>query len=156
MRIFKTLLRREARDARAITIALALIAPLAIAAVEELAAHYTYGHLTARYAVPCAVALYAAILASDLVSAEVSTRRMNALAALPVGLDRVWKAKVTFLILATVSFAGWMYGTTATLYATRAAPDLSWAFFDNTNAALLGSLAALPLGPLTTSTHTHT
>ena len=39
MRIFMTLLRREARDARAITIALALIAPLAIAAVEELAAH---------------------------------------------------------------------------------------------------------------------
>ncbi len=146
MGITLALLRREAREIRALTIAMALIAPVALVAYEEFLGHYSYGHYTARFGVPGLVALFAAIVASDLVAAEVATRRIDALVALPVTLRRIWCTKVALLLTATLSFAGWVWGAAALLYSLRTTGANAHAFFGNATDLVFGCSAALPLG----------
>ncbi len=120
MRTFLPLLRREARDTRALIVVLAVIAPLALIAYEEFFGHYTYGASTARWFGTAAAALCGLLIASDLVASDVSTGRMDALASLPTGLGRIWAAKVTHLVVATLAFGVYALTVTTALYALRA------------------------------------
>jgi hypothetical protein len=118
MRHLLPLFRREWRDARAVTIASALVALLASIAINVWFFHWKEGDLTAMYLVPSLLALYLAAIGSDLVAAEVSTRRVDALALLPTSLRRVWTAKVLLLVVAGGVFLAWLLAVELTLLAT--------------------------------------
>ncbi len=111
MRGLWTLVRTEWRGARWLTAASAALAVGATIALNEFFVHYRDGDLSAVWVLPVLVGLYAAMLASDLVAADVATRRIDALALLPVRLHVVWCAKLVFLALAGVAFTLWAIAT---------------------------------------------
>jgi hypothetical protein len=112
VRRFLALFGREWRDAR-----WNLVASLAVAAatpwivhgiVMDAADDEAMAFAGGRLIVPVLFALFAAATASDLVSRDVATRRIDALAALPVPGARVWTAKAAFLGVAAVLFLAWL------------------------------------------------
>jgi hypothetical protein len=115
VRRFLALFGREWRDAR-----WNLVASFAVAAalpwivhglVMENAHDDAMALFGGRGLVPLLFALFAAATASDLVSRDVATRRIDALAALPVPGARVWTAKAAFLGIASVLFLAWLVAT---------------------------------------------
>lgn len=112
MRRFVALFRRELRDARwhlAASFVVAAVTPWAVhswmtaGADDELVA--TIG---GRGVVPILFALFVASAASDLVAREVATRRIDALAVLPVPISTVWNAKAVFLLASSLAMLLWI------------------------------------------------
>src|SRR5881628_1184223 len=101
MRTFLPLLRRETRDARWHLVAAAVLG----AAVPWAVRHWLLAGgdaelvatAGARAVVPLLFAFFVAATASELVARDVATRRIDALALLPVPIGRVWAAKAAFL-----------------------------------------------------------
>lgn len=114
MRGFVALMRKEARDIRALT-----WASMALAAVAAVVVRWVLGQLAAEGRtsaleppwvepfVPACVVLYAVMAAADVVGGEVAARRSDLWALLPASGFRVWCAKATALIGATALFAAW-------------------------------------------------
>jgi hypothetical protein len=125
---FTALLRRESRDAR-----WHVVTSLAVAAVIPFAAHAllmsgaddeTAALIGGRGIVPIVFALFAAATASDLVARDVATRRIDALAALPVAIGRVWAAKALFLLAACTAFLAWVVAAEMAAVAVCAEPGV--------------------------------
>ncbi len=118
---FLTLIQKEWRDTRALTVACALLVPVAL-----LAMNVTYLDWRAdvgAWFVLAAALLYLVVVAADLVAADVSSRRAQSYAALPVGASSLWTAKIAFLALAALGFAAWTLAVTGALYGMLAPPD---------------------------------
>ncbi|MCE9638519.1 MAG: hypothetical protein K8T90_22690 [Planctomycetes bacterium] len=117
MRGLISLLRKEWRDIRTMTWMYAALVPLAMLVVRwYLGARYdgfvaesitSLRHMPEVF--PVCVLLYAALVASDLIAGDLASRRSEPLALLPVGLVRVWTAKVTVLVGATLCMAAWAF-----------------------------------------------
>ena len=116
MRRFLTLVHKEWRDVRTLTwVSMALVVALAVAVrwwmddsirtYEEVGRHVA--RHTAAALVPFVVGIFGALIASDRVGGEVSSKRMDGLALLPVGPSRLWLAKTWMVLAATALFAVW-------------------------------------------------
>lgn len=112
MRGLVALVSREARDARwhlVAAFALGVAVPLATALwplgapPDEIVAK-----MGGRVVVPVVFALFAAATASELVARDVATKRIDALAMLPVPISRVWTAKALFLAATSALFLAWV------------------------------------------------
>ena len=114
MRRFLTLVSREYRDARwnlVMAFGMATLAPWVVHAVFlEVAPDETTALVGGRLLVPLLFALFAAATASDLVARDVATRRIDALAALPVSVSELWRAKAAFLLVSSLAFLAWTIG----------------------------------------------
>ncbi|MCE9638518.1 MAG: ABC transporter permease [Planctomycetes bacterium] len=117
-----SLVRREWLDVRTVTLAsLVLIAVACVVVRWVLGRQFdewtgpewaTGGAAAARYLdgfVPFSVALVAALVASDLVAGEIASRRIDALALLPVRASRIWWAKFTVLAGVLTLAAVWAF-----------------------------------------------
>lgn len=115
MRGLLSLVGKEWRDVRAVTAASAVLVVLACLGVrwyleERYGLSLTELPPTSRYfeyLVPACAALYATLIAADIVGGEVASRRIDLVELLPVGRSRVWTAKVLFLVVVTVAFLLW-------------------------------------------------
>jgi hypothetical protein len=111
VRRFLTLFAREWRDARwnlVASFAIAAAAPWVVHALAiEGATDKEVALWGGRVIVPLLFGLFAAATASDLVARDVATRRIDALAALPVPGARVWTAKAAFLGVTSALFLAW-------------------------------------------------
>jgi hypothetical protein len=120
VRGFVALLRREARDARWHLVAAAAIAaatPFVVRLALDGADAEVIAEIAARVVVPVLFALFVAATASDLVARDVATRRIDALAVLPVPVARVWAAKATLLGVSSIAFLAWVVGAQWTVLA---------------------------------------
>ena len=148
MRGFVALLRRECRDARWHLVgsaALAVAVPFAVhgwmmdgASAEAMA---TTGGC---WLVPILFALFAAATASDLVARDVATRRIDALAVLPVPGSLVWAAKFTLFLGASLGFLVWLIAAEwLAIETTRSTPGSGLFLAELLDAipSLLGGLA---------------
>ena len=97
MRHLMHLVRAEWRNARALTIASALVAIGASVAIDALFFHGKDGGLLATWVVPALLGLFLAATASDLVAGDVASRRIDSLALLPARLRTIWASKALFL-----------------------------------------------------------
>jgi hypothetical protein len=104
MRTLLPLVRKEARDNRALVVASMVIAALISLAVQHWLMDYAQGAFAAQILVPALMAVFVAALASDLVAVEVATRRIEPMAMLPVPVSKLWLAKATYLALAGGGF----------------------------------------------------
>jgi hypothetical protein len=86
--MLRTLMHREWREVRGVTLGAAIAAVIASVAVDGWFLHGKDGALTAVWVVPALLALYLAILASDLVAGDVATDRIRAMALLHENLYR--------------------------------------------------------------------
>lgn len=156
MRAFLMLLRREAREMRTVSVVLAVVAPLALLVYEELGAHYVYPQQTVQWVIPVIASLVVATLGADVVAADVATRRIDALAALPVRPGTIWRAKLAFIVLAAIATAGMLAASSLVLYQLRAPSDWIPALYAALSEYWFCSLAALPIafGVLAFSTAT--
>ncbi len=125
---YLTLIRKEWRDTRALTIASALLVPIALLAMNEGFLDWR-GDIGAWF-IPLAVALYLVVIASDLVAADVSSGRAQSYAALPVRASTLWASKLAFLALAAVGFASWALAVTSGLYSAFAPQAALESHFD--------------------------
>jgi len=105
---FVALMNREARDAR-----WHLVASFAFAVAVPICVHgwwlagaldAMHAKIGARVLVPIVFGLFVAATASELVARDVATKRIDALAVLPVPIARVWTAKALFLAVASLAF----------------------------------------------------
>jgi len=129
------LLHKEWRDVRALTIACALLVPIGLISME-----YGYldwrGDFTAGTYVPTCIGLFLAVIAADLIAADIATKRARAYAALPTRWAGLWVSKLAFLAVAGVSFTIWTVTSCAAVYAALA-PDAA-------NAQFIEQLSRLP------------
>ncbi len=105
MRAFSALIDKEWRAARPIVFASMVLAVLFTLGVNHWAFHWQEPDLTGRWIVPGLTALFTAVIAADLVSAERGAGRDRAFATLPVRGRTLWAAKVAFLVAAVTTFA---------------------------------------------------
>lgn len=126
--MLRTLIHREWRDARVVTFASAVVAVLASVAINEWFVHYKDGAVMAVYIVPALLGLYLAVIASDIVAADVATRRIDALALLPTGMTRVWTAKVLFAFAAGAAFLAWLVAVELVVLSLGGVPEQVGAF----------------------------
>ncbi len=122
MRRFLTLVHKEWRDTRALSLVCALLVPLALLAAE-LGFLDWRGDFAGAYFVPGVIALYLAVIASDLVAADAATGRARSYAMLPVRPATLWSAKLAFLLVAGAAFTVWTLAVTTGLYAAFAPQD---------------------------------
>ncbi len=112
MRGFVALFRREFRDARwhlAASFVVAAAAPWAVHAWMTAGADdEVVAKIGGRGVVPILFALFVASAASDLVARDVATRRIDALAVLPVPISTVWNAKALFLLASSLAMLVWL------------------------------------------------
>ena len=116
-----TLIRKEWRDTRALTIASALLVPIALLAMNEGFLDWR-GDVGAWFVVAATV-LYVVVIAADVIAADVASGRARSYATLPVRASTLWASKLTFLATTATLFFGWTLAVTAGLYATAAPPD---------------------------------
>jgi len=144
------LLGRETRDAR-----WHVVSSLAIAVAVTFSVH-AWALVTAsdedaaligtRLVVPVLFALFAASTASDLVARDVATRRIDALAVLPVPVGRVWTAKALFLFAASLLFVAWLVAAECLAVAAFATPTALARMPAGLAAAVPSLLGGLALG----------
>jgi hypothetical protein len=147
------LLRKEARDVRALTWVYVALVPLAPLAVRwYLEARYDAFALepetTRRYlevTFPAIVLLYAAIVASDLVAGDVASRRMHQLALLPVRPLTVWTAKVAVLLGGTALVGAWTFVAQAWTLAAIDGVEHAAPFFRDMETIAVGVVPAAGL-----------
>jgi hypothetical protein len=116
-----SLLRKEWRDTRALTIVSALLVPIALVSMNEGFLDWR-GDVGAWFVVATTV-LYVVVIAADLIAADVSSGRAQSYAALPVSAFTLWASKLAYLTLVGAMFFGWSFAITAGMYATIAPPD---------------------------------
>ena len=119
LNVFLNLVRNEWRDVRALTVVCMALVPLALLAVD-LGFLDWRADFAGTWFVPGVLLLYAVVVCSDLVAAEVSTGRARTYACLPVSPAARWWAKIAFVVVAVTAFAAWTFGTTFALYAAFA------------------------------------
>ena len=144
MRGFLTLLGKEWRDARALAIAMSVLAAGVPALLRFALAGTTYTDKIEPMLVPVLVGLFGCAIASDLVATEVATRDIDALALLPVALAHVWAAKVTFLLAAVAVLFVWTVECLVLGAALVDGPAAALALVDELPKLLLPSLLVLP------------
>lgn len=106
----RPLLWKEWRDTRTATLVVAaLTTPVALAAawLDVYAKSAFSPELVVTAAVPALLALWLALVASDLFSRDTSTRRIEALGLLPTGLRTVWTAKLAYVASGSVALGAW-------------------------------------------------
>ena len=149
MRGFVALFAREWRDARwnlAASFGVAAAAPWVVhGLVMDNADDEAMALIGGRVIVPVLFALFAAATASDLVARDVATRRIDALAALPVPGARVWTAKASFLGVASVLFLAWTIAC-ETLAVSSCAPNAYLLLVTRLGDAVPTILAGLAFG----------
>lgn len=143
----RSLLWREWREARGVILGCAVFALVASLLCQHFVFKWNAPEWTGTMLVPYTLALVALILASDLVSHDVITRRIEGLALLPVPLSRVLVAKLLFLTVVLVTFAGALIGLQYALLALFGVGD----WFDALGAALAKARLLLGLVVLVTS-----
>ncbi len=145
MRCFLTLLQKEWRDARAITLASAILAPLALVAAEHWFLREQYAEFAAVVLVPGLIGLFAAVIASDVIAADVSTRRSHSMAALPTSARTLWLSKVVALVALTLLFGAWVHLFEILHYGFAQSWDRASAFTAGIPAGLTNLVIAVPI-----------
>jgi hypothetical protein len=111
------LVRKEARDARGLTIGAAVAAlGLSVAAHEVWPDLARRGDLVAVWVIPALLALYVIAIAADLVASDAATRRIETAALLPVRTVTLWAAKALFLLGASTLFLAWVVSIQVVLH----------------------------------------
>src|SRR5438874_183395 len=128
MRTLLPLLKKEARDARGHLVGAAVIALLVSSAAHQWLFRYREGPMAAHALVPLLVGLFVASLASDLVAADVATKRIEALAILPVPVARLWTGKAVFLAAAGAAFLVYVVALQSLILHVSGATDTAAAF----------------------------
>jgi hypothetical protein len=142
------LLHKEWRDVRALTIACALLVPIGLISME-----YGYldwqGDFTAGTYVPACIGLYLAVIAADLIAADIATKRARAYAALPTRWASLWASKLTFLALAGTGFTVWTVMSCAAIYHVLAPEAADAQFIDQLSRTPREYVYAAPFGAAT-------
>ncbi len=117
MRCLLALIRKEWRDARALTAGAAVAVVALSVAANEAWLDYRSATFTAAYLIPGLVAIYLVTIASDLVASDVATRRVETFALLPARPFLLWSAKLSFLLISGLVFLIWVVGVQLALHA---------------------------------------
>ncbi len=126
MRRFLTLIRKEWRETRALTAGAAMAVLVLSVAANEIWLGYSAAALTAAFVIPGLVALYLVAIASDLVAAEVASRRVETFALLPARPLLLWFAKFAFLVGAGIAFLAWVGVVQLAIHARVGGLDAGW------------------------------
>ncbi len=108
MGAFATLVWKEWRDVRAVTLVAAALVPVAVGVLAWATRDWRSGELLALAALPALAGLYWVALASDVVAGDATSGRLATLAALPVRPWKLFGAKLAFLVGAGLAFALWV------------------------------------------------
>ncbi len=123
MRAFLTLIDKEWRNARVLVIGTAVLAVAAVWVIQGVFGEWRHPELTGRIVVPAVVALFAAVVCSDLAADERTSRRAGTFALLPVPGAAHWAAKVLFALSAIAAFTVWIAATAVLLHGFMGVPD---------------------------------
>jgi hypothetical protein len=141
-----TLADREWRDVRMVAVVFAVLVLAGAIAIPASVHHSDVPVITGQILLAAEVAIFSGMLAADLVAVDAATRRIEALALLPVPLRRVWTAKVAVLLALTLLFAAWAAACHAAGFALLGAES------DATKFAASATEAAWGLAPIAAMT----
>lgn len=144
MSALTTLIRHEAREARAALIAAPLLTLVALVVIH--ASFARAGSLAYASASTAAVlvALWTVYFAADLVASDSASGRLRTKALLPVSSSELWRAKLAFLALVVVALGVATIASAWSMHALFGA-DRSLALFETTMVSMAPLVMFLPL-----------